>query len=349
MKKYLLIILVIFANTFPLFSAEYILNLSPEQWPIQQKGYYISTIHDARPDESLGEVMENGKVISAAFPHSISADLSDYIFSSLSYDSTTIPIILEIQKFKLTVKGTPAKHQVTLDFAIRFYREIEGEQYELFKLNGQPGMSVQGNYKGVPEKIIAGSLQQAMKSFDDWIKQNMSIPPMAQSAEILFVPETKLSSDKGDTLIWDNNYKLVWTDFKGKPPGSDFSAESNCMFNYKARPEVKDGKMILSIIFNACFVKGSSWVKEDKKQDSLLIHEQYHFNICEKHARILKTKLSNLVLSPMKFEKQIKTLFDEQWQLYIQEQNDYDNQTEHGLIKEKQDEWIKEVDGFLGE
>ena len=52
---------------------------------------------------------------------------------------------MEIQTFKLSVKGNAAKHQDILDFSIRFIRDIDGEIFELFKLNGKPQMNVQGN------------------------------------------------------------------------------------------------------------------------------------------------------------------------------------------------------------
>ncbi|MBK6987071.1 MAG: DUF922 domain-containing protein [Bacteroidetes bacterium] len=105
--------------------------------------------------------------------------------------------------------------------------------------------------------------------------------------------------------------------------------------------------MTLFVNFDACFIKGSSWVKEDKLQDSLLLHEQYHFNICEVYARRLKSRLMQLELKPMQVEKQIKAVFNEVWSAYVLAQNEYDEETQHGLITENQNEWIRNVDYWL--
>ena len=120
------------------------------------------------------------------------------------------------------------------------------------------------------------------------------------------------------------------------------------MFTYIATPEVKDGVLDLSIMFNACFVKSGSWVREKSgSQDSLLLHEQYHFNICESFARQLRTQLMTKQFAPMKAEFQIKAIFDEIWNEYVKTQDDYDVETQHGLITDKQIAWMKKVDLWL--
>lgn len=349
MKKYLLSWALILASAFRLFSAEYHLNLVPEPWKVAPKGYFISEVRDARADKSIGNVMVNGKIVPATLKSPITEELLSYLKGSVSFDTTTIPVIIEIQKFHLAVKGTAVKHQASLDFAIRFVREINGEIYELFQLSGKPQINAQGNIPEVGEKNISAAMQQSFTNFDSWIKDNMNILPMVTSVEVQFLPETKLKPDVGDTLIWDNTYKLVWTDFQGQPPASDFAAESNCMFNYKAHTEIVSGKMILYVNFNACFIKGSSWVKEGSLQDSLLLHEQYHFNICEAHARKFRSRLKELKLSPMKIEQQIKVVFDEEWKAYVQAQDLYDEQTQHGIVREMQEQWMRDVDYWLTE
>ena len=349
MKNFLLIWMYLLITPFRLFSAEYILNIRPESWNIVQKGYYISDIRDARKDKSIGTVMVMGKLMDAGFKNSISSDLKNLVHQSLSFDSTSIPVIMEIKKFRLEVKGNQMKHQDMLDFSIRFYREIDGEIFELFELNGKPQMNVQGNIPDVAEKNILAAMKQSLLNFDSWMKDNLNIPPMAEKVVVEFLPNILLKPDVGDTLIWSESYQLAWTDFLGPVRTSDFAAESNCMFNYKARPEIRNGILTLYVNFDACFIKGSSWVKDGGEKDSLLLHEQYHFNICEMYARRFRKKLMNMALRPMKIEQQVKSLFDEVWTAYVQAQNDYDEQTRHGLITSEQNRWMREVDSELAQ
>jgi hypothetical protein len=347
MKNYHFVWILLLTTPFRLFSAEYILKLKPERWNIDQKGYHISEIRDARKDKSIGTVMNSGTIQNAGFENSITKDLLQLIHSSLTFDSTSIPVIMEMKKFRLDVKGSPAKHQDILDFSIRFYREVDGEIFELFELNGKPQMNVQGNIPEVAEKNILTAMKQSLINFDGWMKDNLNIPPMAEKVVVEFLPNIRLKPDVGDTLIWSESYQLEWTDFLGPVPPSDFAAESNCMFNYKAKSEITNGTLTLYVNFDACFIKGSSWVKDGRERDSLLLHEQYHFNICEMYARRFRKKLMQTNLSPMKIEQQVKSLFDEVWTAYVQAQNDYDEQTRHGLVTTEQIRWMREVDGEL--
>ncbi len=349
MKNYTLSWILVLINTFALFSAEYQLNLRPEKWNITQNGYHISEVRDARKDKTLGIVMINGKTVNADFPNAISDDLFALIRNSLSYDTTTVPVIMELVRFRLDVKGNSVKHQDVLDFSIRFYREIDGEVFELFQLNGKPQMNVQGSIPDVAEKNIQVALKQSLLNFDKWMKENLNIPPMADKVVVELLPNIRLKPDVGDTLLWSDSYKLVWTDFLGPVRNTPFAAESNCMFYYKARPEVANGVLTLYVNFDACFIKGSSWVKDAKDNDSLLLHEQYHFNICEMYARKFRKQLMQLKLNPMKLEGQIKSLFDEVWNEYVLAQNEYDEQTQHGIVNSEQNRWVMEVNERLNE
>ena len=223
MKNYFLVGLFLLITPFRLFSAEYILNLRHEQWNINQKGYYISEIRDARKDKSIGTVMVSGKLLNAGYKNSITGDLTDLIHKSLSFDSTSIPVVMELKQFRLDVKGSPAKHQDILDFAIRFYREIDGEIFELFQISGKPQMNAQGNIPDLAEKNIHSAMKQTILNFDSWMKENINILPMANKVVVEFLPNIRLKPDVGDTLIWNESYHLAWTDFLGPVSTSDFA------------------------------------------------------------------------------------------------------------------------------
>jgi predicted secreted Zn-dependent protease len=120
-------------------------------------------------------------------------------------------------------------------------------------------------------------------------------------------------------------------------------AESNCVFTYKADPQIKDFVLHLRIKMNACFDKNTSWVMENQRKDQLLSHEQLHFDICELHIRNLKKNIVADVTDPMEYDTRIKELFSKAWDAYMDEQEQYDNETEHGILKDKQLEWEKKV------
>ncbi len=347
MKKNLLLIALLCFSFASSFATPYTLELLAEDWQLNLKGYFISEIIDERAIKDAGKIMNNGKIVPAVFRVSLESDLLNLINSSVKSDTSSLPIILVVKKFKLNETGTLARHKATLQFSVEFKREINGESYPLFSLSGIPEVTMTGNTKLGNEKNIKATLKMGMTNFDDWIQKNMNIPPMARRAEIVFVENTRLKKDQGDSLLWSSDYQLKWSDFQGKPKNSDFAAESNCSFLFYSSQEVKENVMYLTIQANACFVK-TSWVKPDLKQDSLLLHEQYHFNICQQYIQLLKSKLKLQDLDPIKNEKQVRAVFEEVWAAYKQAQDDYDNQTEHGVINSEQNRWMREVDEALG-
>ena len=346
MKKILLLFILLYLSFASSSASPYTLDLPAEDWHLNLKDYYISEIRDERPQQDLGKVMVDGKIVPATFKVSLSSDLLNLINSGVQSDTNSIPVILVVKKFRLNETGTLARHKATLQFSVEFKREISGESYPLFSLSGIPEVTMTGNSKLGHEKNIKATIKLAVTNFNDWIQKNMNIPPMVKRAEIVFSENIHFKKDEGDTLLWSDNYQLQWSDFQGKPKNSDFAAESNCSFLFYSSQEVKDNVMYLNIQANACFAK-SSWVKPDLKRDSLLLHEQYHFNICEQYIRLLKSKLKLLDLEPIKNEKQVRAVFDEVWAEYKQAQDDYDNRTEHGLINSEQSRWMREVDEAL--
>lgn len=347
MKKTSTLICFLLLLVFDSSASNYTLNLHPDNWNIDATKYFIKEVRDIREDKNIGKVLIDGKLFAAQFKQSLQLDIFNLIKQSINFDTSGIPIILFIDKFKLNETGTISKHKATLNFAIHFSTEIDGQEYKLFNLSGIPEVMVKGNVIEIHEKNICSSFKQSFENFNKWILSNLNIMPFAQRVEIVFLEDSLDDLVMGDTIHWSKNYQLKWDDFQGKVPASDFSAQSNCSYMLRTEKVVVDGILKLQINFFASFIKSTSWVKPDLKRDTLLIHEQYHFNICEMYARQFKKKLLNFDFHPMKTDQQIKIIFDEIWAEYKQAQEDYDNETEHGMMIDQQLKWISKVDESL--
>jgi hypothetical protein len=202
-----------------------------------------------------------------------------------------------------------------------------------------------GNVPNVCETLIENSVRQSLENFNDWINSNRNIPPLMRKVKVVAEKSFGFSEfEKRDTILWcPNEYKLRWSDFQGKNQESDFSAQSNCMFIFSARPEMGRDTMFLYLQLSACFARKTSWVKTGITSDSLLAHEQLHFDICELYIRKLRKRLMEMDLDPMQYQKQIQPVFNEVWMEYQQSQALYDEQSQHGLISSEQNRWKNEV------
>ncbi|HRH66252.1 MAG TPA: hypothetical protein PLU53_08145, partial [Bacteroidia bacterium] len=190
---------------------------------------------------------------------------------------------------------------------------------------------------------------QILKGFDDWVNLNPAQPQLCLSVRTEFVRQEESEKEgKKDTVRWSEAYRLNWEDFKSPVDrNSPFSAQSHCLFDYKAVPSFNNQVMVLTISLFACFAKKSSWVQADKKQESLLAHEQLHFDICELYIRQLRKKISGIKLDILEADNQLKVLFEEAWKGYQEAQNLYDEETEHGIIADKQESWAVKISAQL--
>ena len=97
---------------------------------------------------------------------------------------------------------------------------------------------------------------------------------------------------------WDREHPLVWSDFNGEIPwGTAFDAAiSSKVYTI---PDSSGGYNIYAGQNNL-----KSWTKHNRGKEELLRHEQYHFNITELHARMLR----HLVASDSSEESSIDSL-----------------------------------------
>lgn len=328
---------------------KYVLNLKSNEQKIKPTLFYIDKVIDDRPEKNdAGQVLVNGKSTPAVFKESLEVDIQNFIDGSIEKDTSKVPLTLSISRFSLKETGTIKKHTASIDFSIRI-KKFRGEKsYVIYEVTGKPEVTMQGDYPNAHERNISESFMRAIENFDDWLNKNPNQLPLANSVQIIFDSDNKVHEfPGGDTISWQANYKLKWEDFKGKPKDSGFMAESNCVYTFRAEPIVKKFTVYLHISLYACFEKNSSWVVPDQKKEQLLSHEQLHFDICELNKRKIQSRMSDAILDPMNFDKQLQIIFKEGWDEYQKEQTQYDDETEHGIIPEKQKAWENSVKARL--
>ncbi len=138
-------------------------------------------------------------------------------------------------------------------------------------------------------------------------------------------------------ILWSPNQQLEWKDFKGKAPrGSSYEANSALGINTGFQ---SDGSNIFFSV-EAIFIPKQSWTK-DKKNAYLLKHEQKHFDLNELYARKLRKALSEFEYSSKQkqqqkdFEKMVNGFNSKKEEVQMR----YDKETNHSILKKKQEEW----------
>ncbi len=149
-------------------------------------------------------------------------------------------------------------------------------------------------------------------------------------------------TSSNDQIPWEENRKLTWADYKGKPdPNADAAASTATYIGIEY--SMKNNSFSYKI--TCSFSQTRSWGLH--KTDYILAHEQGHFDIAEIFARKLNKEMSQYVFNARSYQQDLKKIYDKVMLEKEKMQNQYDAETNHSIIKDKQEEWLKKIAGLL--
>lgn len=161
----------------------------------------------------------------------------------------------------------------------------------------------------------------------------------------LFIPIFSFSQESDEELVyWTNAKKLNWNDYKGKVDPASTAAASTATY---LGIEYIFNKNVLTYKITCSFSKDKSWGRH--KSDHILAHEQGHFDIAEVFARKLNMKMKGYQFDKNSFKTDLKKIYQDIIDEKERTQNEYDEETNHSINKEKQTEWLKKIDKMLEE
>lgn len=171
---------------------------------------------------------------------------------------------------------------------------------------------------------------------------------------------------EGPDIYWTQGRKLTWDDFQGTPGSEDAAALSSTGVGLKtdirsdctANGNYTCTASLTNIRISAQFNKRESWVRPDARgHDSILSHEQVHFDITEIFARKLRQSVATIgsrsatAATPATAQDQavaaLNSALDEAYNANTDEQSamqsQYDAETDHGRNGEAQSTWEQRI------
>jgi len=155
---------------------------------------------------------------------------------------------------------------------------------------------------------------------------------------------------RGDLAVdhafaWSAGRRLAWSDFQGSPPseGSEGAKTSYTLYSgWKCRGGVFEFRVI------AGFRPRQSWVKaivlnDSSQRRTILRHEQTHFDLAEVHARRMRSAFRDLAHPCALSDAELSAMAERFSQEEKAEQRRYDDETNHGLLADKQAGWSAAV------
>ena len=141
------------------------------------------------------------------------------------------------------------------------------------------------------------------------------------------------------SIPWDKEYKLSWSDFKGKiPPAAVPAATTASGISYSYTANLLHHEVNLDFEVNAYFYPNESWYKPQVCTENTLAHEQLHFYISELFARKMRARLRRTSFSD-NVKQEVREIYQEILQELKDFQDQYDWETNFSRNLEKQQEW----------
>jgi hypothetical protein len=156
----------------------------------------------------------------------------------------------------------------------------------------------------------------------------------------------KASTPVDTFKTWDLNNKLKYTDFLDSNSCVNGDLNGIGLTQYVLETKIIQNnsnffKLQYFILFNR--YKSHLCIEDE----TLINHEQIHFDIGEKYLLLLNKKLSSLikikVINKKNYKTKIKYEYDYYTKLCYDEQLRYDTETDHGTDYENQIKWMKEI------
>ncbi|MDO9374607.1 MAG: hypothetical protein Q7T76_09320 [Ferruginibacter sp.] len=159
--------------------------------------------------------------------------------------------------------------------------------------------------------------------------------------------EPQSNLDK-QVIIYKPDQLLAWSDFQAKPnEASEAAAITNAGFGVKLAFKRIEQSAELLINVNCSFSRKDSWVKKNFKTAYILNHEQKHFDIAYIHTVVFINKLRKAQYTVSNYVSVIEKIYNETALEMSKMQNDYDIQTSHSRIPEKQSAWDLKISNQL--
>lgn len=165
------------------------------------------------------------------------------------------------------------------------------------------------------------------------------------------VTVNKIQTELPDTIYWRSDIKIHWVDFRGEAEKeSSFLAYTSTLISLKYSIQIKGDKVIPEFNVSCAFNCNKSWARKDEPDflnETLLEHEQLHFDIAELTARKLRKALNNQKFTKENYEYKIEAIRSSILKNGGLMQDHYDNESGHGTQVKEQKMWQKKIEQEL--
>lgn len=317
---------------------------------LEVAGFELSEVLNTQEDFALiGKIYNiNNQLIKAKINKGLANGIKTFYSNSIKKTDSDRAIQLKVLEFTITEKLQSSKvASGELKIKFGYFRKTSFEPVHL--VDYEAGITYKRSIHRMDliDQILNRGLVNSIVFFNDWINENTSVNRKLAKTVRLEILEKKKKSDQ-DTVFYDINRPLSWSDFLEKPSRtSGYNATIFTSLAMEGAPFMEDGVLIFPIEIKVYMLPESSWAKNQGKSDYALNHEQRHFDVTRVVGNRLISRLKGLQVNPENYEAAVNDAYFDSYREMNRLQEIYDARTRHGLDKDAQSRWNTIIDQAL--
>ena len=171
-----------------------------------------------------------------------------------------------------------------------------------------------------------------------------SFPIFAQKVTVNVFMENYKNIPESDTIYYNFDRKLNWSDFQGEiPPSLPWGAETASGFSFHSSMNSDENNINISVGIYTFFTKHDSWKKPNVNSPYQLEHEQHHFDITRLGAAKLESEIRKAHFTHSNYKTLLNSIFNKVYNEENERQKEYDRETQNSVNTVKQLEWNKKI------
>ncbi len=318
-----------------------LVTLRNDKARFQLKGFYIDKVIDSLPEADKIGVLKKGTELKAEIR--TATNLEDatlrYVINNTTHPDGADPITFVVKELDIIVKQGARGFTAVATARFGFY---SGKN--MIATLGSNGRIESPTFPSEQiESFIRKAYKTSLQQFDKWWLQNKDEVAIDTTAKVNVVMAT--STNKPERIVYSLDRPLTYDDFMGDYSAhtGDEAAITASGIGYEYKSGVAHGRMTVNVKLTPVFYKNDSWFKPEGKNERVLAHEQVHFDITAIKTCEMVTAIRQAKFSLENFDKELQAFLEEFTRLTKEEEDKYDTETNHGLIRDKQLEWEEKV------
>jgi len=328
------------------------IQLQSPQSTINPKEFYIAGIADERNDNtSIGKMMPVAIAGKAVAP--VNVDLAGgfqaiktYIGNALQVNKALHPVVIKLNTLNIT--ETPAANgrvEGSVKLSIRFGLLRDNEFIHLDDYTATSTYQHNAGSAQQIEPLLRSVFNNSLLYINGWMdNQADNNIKLAKGVKVFFTDHKE--ELEGDTVYYDVNRPLKWTDFREKPQyGSKHGAEIFASLGYTEDVKLIKGIINITLNIKVYMPKSASWVQLETYGG--LVHEQRHFDIVKLGAEHFKQRIKAERLNVYNYDGPINVAYLDALREIYEMQKQYDRETGHSINAYQQRQWNYKIDKEL--